>query len=74
MILFLDTSTILAACGSATGASRFIVENAAANDWQILVSPYVLAEVESNLPSLPASWMAVWRRLHLKCKRNFWHI
>jgi predicted nucleic acid-binding protein len=66
MILFLDTSTILAGCGSATGASRFIVENAAANDWQIIVSPYVLAEVESNLPDLPPSWMIEWRRLHSK--------
>jgi predicted nucleic acid-binding protein len=58
MILFLDTSILLAACGSGTGAGRFIIENAAANDWQILVSPYVLSEVKSNLHDLPRRWMA----------------
>lgn len=63
MILFLDTSAILAACGSATGASRFIIENAARNDWQIVASPYVFAEVESSLPDLPTSWMTEWHGL-----------
>ncbi len=66
MILFLDTSALLAACGSATGASRFIIEDATANDWQIVVSPYVLAEMESNLPDLPSFWMTKWRRLRSK--------
>ncbi len=66
MILFLDTSTLLAACGSGTGASRFIIENAATNNWQILVSPYVLAEVKTNLLDLPSSWIAEWQRFRSK--------
>ncbi len=56
MTLFLDTSTLLAASGSATGAS----DHAAANGWLLLASPYVLAEVAANLPRLPVSFHVAW--------------
>jgi len=61
--LFLDTSVILAACGSATGSSRFIVDQAQSNSWTLLSSPWVLGEVVRNLPKLPASATSVWARI-----------
>ncbi len=66
MILFFDTSALLAACGSLTGASRFIIDNANTNRWDILVSPYVLGEMESNLPDLSPLWAIEWRKLEPK--------
>lgn len=48
MRLFLDTSVLLAACGSATGASREIFRRAPANDWTLIATPYVVAEVLRN--------------------------
>lgn len=63
MTLFLDSSMLLAACGSAVGASRFLIERAAANHWTLLISPYVAAEVESNLSGLPPSWTSAWRQI-----------
>jgi predicted nucleic acid-binding protein len=48
--LFLDTSVLLAACESATGASRFVIESAAAQNWTLRISSYVLDELEANLP------------------------
>ena len=52
MILFLDTSVLLAACGSETGASRWIFRLAKANRWQLVVTAYVVTEVERNLPAI----------------------
>jgi len=60
MILFLDTSVVLAACGSAVGASRVLFDRAEAQDWQLLASNYVVLETELNLPNLPASANEVW--------------
>jgi hypothetical protein len=34
--LFLDTSVLLSACASAKGASRFIIEEAQAQGWQLI--------------------------------------
>jgi hypothetical protein len=61
--LFLDSSVLLAACGSAAGASRAVIEAAGAQDWQLLSSNYVLGEVEANLPSLPAGGADHWPRI-----------
>ena len=36
MDLFLDTSVLLSACGSNKGASRFILESANENDWNLV--------------------------------------
>lgn len=49
MKLFLDTSVILAAAGSARGASRFVVEQADANHWTLLTTEYCLEEARRNV-------------------------
>ena len=53
MRLFLDTSVLLAASGSATGASRELFNRAPANDWRLIATPYVIEEVLRNLSLLP---------------------
>ena len=63
MILFLDTSVILAACGSGKGASREVFRLAAINNWKLLASPYIIEEVVRNLPQLRSSAVPVWRTL-----------
>jgi len=51
MRLFLDTS-VLATCGSASGAAREILRLAAPNQWTLVVTPFVVEEVLRNLPQL----------------------
>lgn len=63
MRLFLDTSVILAACGSATGASRLILEFAGVNGWTMLSSRYGLAEVVRNLADFGQAAIAAWPRI-----------
>ena len=60
MRLFLDTSVLLAACGSAKGASREVFRGASANGWEPIATPYVVEEVLHNLPLLPASATSAW--------------
>ncbi len=48
MKLFLDSSVLLAAAGSATGASRFVVDNAAPQDWTLLTAAYCIEEAQRN--------------------------
>ena len=55
MKLFLDTSVLLAACGSEKGASREVFRLAPLNDWTLITTPYVLEETERNLPKLTAA-------------------
>jgi predicted nucleic acid-binding protein len=59
--LFLDTSVLLAAAGSDAGASRQIFRLSVANEWALIVTPYVLAEVEISLSNLlpqgPLDWL-----------------
>jgi len=43
--LFLDTSVLLAASGSAVGASREVFRRASANGWILIATPYGLEEV-----------------------------
>lgn len=68
MKLFLDTSVLLAASGSAAGASREVFRLAAAQRWDLIVTPYVIEEVLANLSELPAEASAEWvkRRQHLR--------
>jgi predicted nucleic acid-binding protein len=61
--VFLDTSVLLAACGSATGASRALFRLAPQNDWALLATPHVLGEVVANLDHFPPAATAVWVRL-----------
>lgn len=63
MRLFLDSSVLLAASGSATGASREVFRRAPANNWLLIATPYVLEEVLRNLPHLPPTATAEWARL-----------
>ena len=53
MTLFLDSSVLLAACGSRKGASREIFRRASKQSWRLLTIPYVLEEVARNLNRLP---------------------
>lgn len=63
MRLFLDTSVLLAACGSAQGSSRALFQYAATQGWELLASPWVLGEVTRNLVKLPIAATAQWLRL-----------
>ena len=63
MRLFLDTSALLAASGSAQGASREIFRLASVNQWTLIATPYAVEEVRCNLPNFPASAGADWNRL-----------
>lgn len=50
MRVFLDSSALLAASGSYTGASRAVVDLAPKNRWTLISSAYCRAEVLRNLP------------------------
>ena len=63
MRIFLDTSVMLAASGSATGASREVFRLAPFNNWDLIATPYAIEEVFRNLPALPPSAGADWMRL-----------
>ncbi len=65
MKLFLDTSVLLAACGSEKGASRELFRLAPFNEWTLMTTPYVLEETERNLPKLPSPADSVWQALKL---------
>ena len=61
MRLFLDTSVLLSASGSANGASRFIVAEAAAHGWELVSSDYCAEETRRNLPKLGRTAAAAWK-------------
>lgn len=63
MNLFLDSSVLLAACGSTAGASSEIFRRSPDNNWALIVTPYVIEEVSQNLGHLPTSAMPEWARL-----------
>lgn len=60
MRIFLDTSVLLAACRSKTGASRAIVEMASDQGWDLIASPWVRNEVEKNLSKFPFDATSAW--------------
>lgn len=60
MRLFLDTSVLLAASGSANGASREIFRLASPNQWTLIATPYVVEEVRRNLSNFPPTASADW--------------
>ncbi len=60
MILFLDTSVLLAAAGSATGAARFICRNGVDHGWLLLTSGYCLQETLRNLPKMGTTALSFW--------------
>ena len=62
MIVFLDTSTILAACWSSKGLSRLLVDYAPKAGWQLITADYCLSEVEKNVGK-HAAGAVDWHRL-----------
>jgi hypothetical protein len=48
--IFLDTSVLLAACGSATGSSRALFTLAPQGGWTLMNSFYAANEIVKNLP------------------------
>lgn len=60
MNILLDTSVILAACGSANGASRTVFTLHRSAEWRLLVGTYGLTEVNANLGKLPADAKREW--------------
>jgi predicted nucleic acid-binding protein len=60
--LFLDTSVLLAACGSEKGASHFIIGRAAAHGWELVSSDYCEEETRRNLSKVRASAVIAWAK------------
>jgi predicted nucleic acid-binding protein len=61
--LFLDSSVLLAASGSSSGASRLLINEAAVAGWSLITSDYCLRETEHNLPKLGASGLRAWNTI-----------
>lgn len=60
MKLFLDTSVLLAAVGSAKGASRYLI-TASRGDWELISSDYCEEETIRNLPKLGEAALSIWK-------------
>jgi hypothetical protein len=60
MNLFLDTSVLLSACGSAKGASRFVCVRGKGFGWELLTSGYCRNETLRNVPKLGNDAVAAW--------------
>jgi len=60
--LFLDTSVLLAASGSARGASRFLITEAPAHGWKLVSSDYCDEETRRNLSKLGRSAATAWKK------------
>ena len=63
MRLFLDSSVLLAAAGSSTGASRLLFDHANSQGWQLLTAEYCLREAEFNLPKLGKKAELSWTQI-----------
>ena len=62
MTVFLDTSTILAACWSTKGLSQVLIEHGLSSGWRLITADYCVAEVERNVFKDP-SGATRWNRL-----------
>jgi predicted nucleic acid-binding protein len=56
----MDSSVLLAAAGSASGASRLLITSAKAEGWDLVTSDYCLRETVHNLPKLGGSGLRAW--------------
>ena len=67
MRLFLDSSVTIAGAVSADGASRAVFRLASTHAWQLVATPYAVAEAVRNLaafsPSTTASWLKLRHQL-----------
>lgn len=70
MNLFLDSSAVLAACLSSTGASRIVFDLAQVHGWHLAVSSWVLREVRENLAGKPPSAATAWVELRVRVTFN----
>lgn len=61
MRLFLDTSVLLAAAGSSSGASRALFDLEKAHQWDLVTSLYCVEETNRNLGKLPQAATEAWR-------------
>ena len=61
MKLFIDTSVLLAAAGSAQGASSYLFIHAEANGWELLSSLYCVEETDRNARKLGPKALPYWR-------------
>jgi predicted nucleic acid-binding protein len=65
VIVFVDTSTILAACWSAKGLSHVLIDQGKRAGWKLITANYCVAEVEKNVlkhPSGAIRWNQTIRR------------
>lgn len=63
MRLFLDSSVLLAAAGSTSGASRLLIISAKREGWTLLTSAYCMREAEHNLPKLSLQATIHWHQV-----------
>jgi predicted nucleic acid-binding protein len=66
MRIFLDTSVLLAASASSSGASRYVFDRARRNSWMLLATPHVVEEVLQNLNDLPPAVFEGWTAIRLQ--------
>lgn len=69
MRLFLDASVLLAASGSAKGASHFLITEASTLGWELFSSEYCEIEVSRNLTKLGRSAGKEWIKQIAPCVR-----
>ena len=60
MRVFLDSSVLLSACGSAKSLSRLVTELAAEHGWHLVSAAYCRAETTKNLGKLGTYAMQRW--------------
>ena len=64
MKVFLDSSVIISACGSAKSLSRLIWRIHSAHDWRLISSSYCRAEVVRNIVKFGDPAAATWSRFN----------
>jgi SRSO17 transposase/predicted nucleic acid-binding protein len=68
--VFVDSTVLMAACISASGASRVIVEHGQAGPFSLLASPLVLEETSRNLQKKKPAALTQLSRFHLTSSAN----
>lgn len=66
MIVFLDTSTILAASWSVKGLAHIVIEHGQKAGWKLITADYCVAEVEKNIMKHPSGAIR-WNRVIRPC-------
>ena len=66
MRIFLDSSVLLSACGSAKSLSRLITEMARDRGWSLISASYCRAETSKNIGKLGAEASLRWSAMQAK--------